>query len=300
MPCGWRDSGQRWEPQMENPQPVDREAGPDIEARPPTDDQSNGEGYRVSLQFFEGPLDLLLHLIRKHEVDIYDIPIATITREYLGYLDLLKRLNLEVAGSFLEMAATLTLIKSRTLLPQPAVEEGEEEVDPRAELVEQLLEYQTAKEAAEHLRQRAEEAARVHYRGGGEGAKGKDRPRILGELTLVDLLDAFQVVLREIEGRGTHEVAVEPLTIKDQVGVILEALEERDLILFTDLFKGSRTIGELVVTFLALLELVRLQAVSFRQEAPFAPIWILRRVAEKDGPMDLSEDPIIPHSNAED
>ena len=257
------------------------------------------EGYQVSLHFFEGPLDLLLHLIRKHEVDIYDIPIATITREYLSYLELLHRLNLEVAGSFLEMAATLTYIKSRMLLPEPPPEEGEEGLDPRAELVEQLIEYQTCKDAADHLRQRAEEAARIHFRGITGGRCGVDRQTQLRELTLVDLLDAFQVILRELEGRGVHEVAVEPLTIQDQIGVILDRLERSEVIVFTDLFVGHHTLSELVVTFLALLELIRLQAVTFRQERPFAPIWILRRDATPDDEIDTAHDPLLPHPDGE-
>ncbi|MGD2064269.1 MAG: segregation/condensation protein A [Nitrospirota bacterium] len=271
---------------METPQPRGSDTG------------TEADGYQVSLQFFEGPLDLLLHLIRKHEVDIYDIPIATITHEYLGYLELMKRLNLEVAGSFLEMAATLTYIKSRTLLPEPPAEEGEEGIDPRAELVEQLVEYQTCKDAADHLRQRAEEQARLHFRGI-SGAKAADRRTVLRELTLVDLLDAFQVIVKELAGKGVHEVAMEPLTVKDQIGVILERLEQQELILFADLFQGGRSISELVVTFLALLELIRLQAVTFRQEAPFAPIWILRREPSEVGPIDLVHDPLLPHPDGE-
>jgi len=267
----------------------------DLPANADAASASEADGYQISLQFFEGPLDLLLHLIRKHEVDIYDIPIATITREYLGYLELLHRLNLEVAGSFLEMAATLTYIKSRMLLPDPPSEEGEEEIDPRTELVEQLIEYQTCKDAADHLRQRAEEAARVHFRGIAGATSGVDRQTLLRELTLVDLLDAFQTIVKEMEGKGVHEVVVEPLTIKDQIGVILDRLERRELILFTDLFEGQRSLSELVVTFLALLELIRLQAVTFRQERPFAPIWILRRDTAPDDEIDLAHDPLLPH-----
>jgi segregation and condensation protein A len=271
---------------MDTPQPIEIETS------------AEADGYQVSLQFFEGPLDLLLHLIRKHEVDIYDIPIATITHEYLGYLELMQRLNLEVAGSFLEMAATLTYIKSRTLLPEPPVEEGEEGADPRAELVEQLIEYQTCKDAADHLRQRAEEAARLHFRGI-SGGKVAERQTVLRELTLVELLDAFQTVLKELAGKGVHEVTMEPLTIQDQIGVILERLESQELVLFGDLFERGRTLSELVVTFLALLELIRLQAVTFRQEAPFAPIWILRREPSEVGPIDIDRDPLLPHSDGE-
>ena len=252
---------------------------------------ADGEDYRVALQFFEGPLDLLLHLIRKHEVDIYDIPIATVTREYLGYLELLHTLNLEVAGSFLEMAATLALIKSRMLLPAPETEDDEEEVDPRAALVEQLLEYQTCKEVASHLRERAEAQARIHYRGM-ETARVEARKSELRELTLVDLLDAFQVVLKELEGRAVREIELEPLTIQDQIGVVLERLAERESLLFHDLFRRQTSRAERVVTFLALLELIRLQAVGFRQEVHFGPIWIYRRAAE-DGPIDTVHDPLL-------
>lgn len=256
-------------------------------------------GYQVSLQFFAGPLDLLLHLIRKHEVDIYDIPIATITREYLSYLELLHQLNLEVAGGFLEMAATLTYIKSRMLLPEPPDEEGEEEIDPRAELVEQLIEYQTCKEAADHLRQRAEEAARIHFRGISGAQSRGERQTLLRELTLVDLLDAFQTILKEMAGKGVHEVMIEPLSIQDQIGLILDRLERHEVIMFTDLFTGQRALSELVVTFLALLELIRLQAVTFRQERPFAPLWIVRREPPEGGEIDLALDPLLPHPDGE-
>ncbi len=268
-------------------------ASPEPTPAPPVHAATEGDGedYRVALQFFEGPLDLLLHLLRKHEVEIYDIPIATVTREYLGYLELLHTLNLEVAGSFLEMAATLALIKSRMLLPAPETEEGEEEVDPRAALVEQLLEYQTCKEAANHLRERAEAQARIYYRGM-ETRQVEARRSELRELTLVDLLDAFQVVLTELEGRAVREIEVEPLTIQDQIDVVLERLAERDTLLFTDLFRRQASRTERVVTFLALLELIRLQAVGFRQEVHFGPIWIYRRVAE-DGPMDTAHDPLL-------
>lgn len=257
----------------------------------PVATEGDGEDYRVALQFFEGPLDLLLHLLRKHEVDIYDIPIATVTREYLAYLELLHTLNLEVAGSFLEMAATLALIKSRMLLPAPETEEGEEEVDPRAALVEQLIEYQTCKEVANHLRERAEAQARIYYRGM-DTARVEARPSELRELTLVDLLDAFRVVLTELEGRAVREIELEPLTIQEQIGVVLERLAERDSLLFTDLFRRRPSRTERVVTFLALLELIRLQAVGFRQEHHFGPIWIYRRAAE-DGPIDTAHDPLL-------
>lgn len=269
--------------------PVPQEPTPAPPLQPA--EAAEGADYRVALQFFEGPLDLLLHLIRKHEVDIYDIPIATVTREYLAYLELLHTLDLEVAGSFLEMAATLALIKSRMLLPAPEMEEGEEEVDPRAALVAQLIEYQTCKEVADHLRERAEEQARIYYRGM-ETRQVEARRGELRELTLVDLLDAFQVVLKELEGRPVREIQSEPLTIEEQIRVVLTRLAEHDTLLFTDLFRRQATRTEWVVTFLALLELIRLQAVGFRQEFHFGPIWIYRRAAE-DGPIDTAHDPLL-------
>jgi len=252
--------------------------------------EAEGDDYRVDLHFFEGPLDLLLHLIRKHEVDIYDIPIATITREYLSYLELLHTLNLEVAGSFLEMAATLAWIKSRMLLPAPPVEEGEEEGDPRAALVEQLLEYQTCKDAAEFLRQRAEAQARIFYPGMAV-AQVEARNHELREVTLVDLLDAFQVVLKELKGRAVRQIQVEPVTIEEQIQVVLARLADHETLLFHDLFRGQATRTEWVVTFLALLELIRLQAVGFRQEVAFGPLWIYRRAAAGGG-LDSAPDPL--------
>jgi segregation and condensation protein A len=229
---------------------------------------------RVLTPVFEGPLDLLLHLIKENKIDIYDIPIALITRQYLEYLELMKELNLDVASEFLVMAATLIYIKSRMLLPRDESGEVVEE-DPRLELVERLLEYQAIKEAAFELKEREEEWSAVLRR---TEPVFEEEPEelYLFDLNIFDLLTAFKKLIEKLPPE-VMEISPETLTVKDRISYILELLEERDSVIFEDLFEGMKTKEALIVTFLALLELLRLGLVKAYQERPFSIIWIFKK-----------------------
>lgn len=223
----------------------------------------------VKLSIFEGPLDLLLHLIRLNEVDITDIPIATIAAQYVEYLDLMRELNLDVAGEYLLMAATLAWIKSRMLLPPAEGEEEDEGADPRAELVARLLEYQRFKEAAGELRERQILGRDVFEARGPELEPKPEAEREI-EVGLIELLEAFRHLLRAVKiAEHPHEVATETITVRERMIAVMDALQEREAVAFDQIFQleseraPTRTL--LVVTFLAILELVRLSTVRVYQ-----------------------------------
>lgn len=234
--------------------------------------------YKVKLDIFEGPLDLLLYLIRKNEVDIYDIPIALITEQYLAYLDLMTVLNLDIAGEFLVMAATLAKIKSKMLLP-PSIdsEEGEEEGDPRAELMEHLLEYQKYKEVADQLKNREllekDIFTRIQVE---EDIPELDKNSTVIEASLFDLVDALRTVIARKDLPGNlMEVAVEKISVRDKIGEILATVKKNQQIIFQSLFDGLSTRYEIIVAFLALLELMRLRAIKVFQVHPHGEIRII-------------------------
>jgi segregation and condensation protein A len=240
------------------------------------------DSYRIRLDEFEGPLDLLLHLIKKNEINIYDIPIALITKQYLDYISMMKSLNLAVAGEFLVMAATLIHIKSRMLLPvEPdGDEEDETGEDPRAELVRRLLEYKQFKEAAGELVQRGQQWREVFGRpaiveASCQGLPGEEDAALL-ELTLFDLVDALQGVLQRVPAKTLIEVTAEQLTIKDRMNFILERLEHEPALPFDALFSPEEGRLVLIVTFLGLLELVRIKLVRAFQAEAFEPILLSR------------------------
>jgi len=237
--------------------------------------------YRVKLEVFEGPLDLLLHLIKKNEVEIVNIPIATITEQYLAYLEMMRELRLDVAGEFLVMAATLTLIKSRMLLPPSEEDEDEEEVDPRAALVQQLLEYQRYREAALELSERPLLRRDVFAR------EPLDDPEILqsGEparlqVTAWELLEALRAVLKRAQPEAVHEVVTDRISLRDRVRGLLHALSVARTIEFESLFDDATTRVEIIVTFLALLELMKMGAVRAMQEERHGRIVIEIAVAD--------------------
>ena len=234
--------------------------------------------YTVKLDIFEGPLDLLLYLIRKNEVDIYDIPIALITEQYLEYLDLMTVLNLDIAGDFLVMAATLAKIKSKMLLP-PSVdsEEGEEEDDPRAELMEHLLEYQQYKEVADRLKNRELLEKDIFTRTQiEEHIPELDKNSAVIEASLFDLVDALKKVIERKDLPGNlMEVAVEKISVREKIGEILSTVKKNQQIIFQSLFDGLSTKYEIVVAFLALLELIRLRAIKVFQVHPHGEIRII-------------------------
>jgi segregation and condensation protein A len=224
---------------------------------------------RFQLDIFEGPLDLLLHLIKKNEVDVHDIPIALITDQYLAYLGLIEQLNLDLAGEYLVMAATLMQIKSRLLLP-PAEGDAEEVEDPRSELVQQLEEYQRFRAAAAQLADR-DILDRDVFRRSPEEPESETRelPR-LRELELADLVDALREVLKRLPEDEAHEIIGERIPIADRIPVILERLRDGD-VEFESLFERSSR-RELISTFLALLELVKMRAIRALQTERFGPI----------------------------
>lgn len=239
--------------------------------------------YNVKLDKFEGPLDLLLYLIRKNELDIYDIPISIITRQYLEYLKLMKELNLEVAGEFLVMASTLIQIKSSMLLPARE-EDGpgeEEEDDPRAELIRRLLEYSRYKEAATLLSERnllgRELFARTFQAQETQVVEKIDEPL---EVELFELIEAFRAILARAPRESFHEVSAESISIAERINEILSLLQERDLIQFHELFENSLDRDYIVATFLAVLELCKLKLIRVRQSSQFGTLRIVPAVTE--------------------
>ncbi len=236
--------------------------------------------YKVKLEVFEGPLDLLLYLIKKEEVDIYDIPIERITNQYMEYLTLMQMLNLDVAGEFLVMAATLMYIKSRMLLPvdqQVADAEEEEGEDPRWELIRQLVEYKKFKDAALQLGKREEEQAKIFTRRAGETEIEANAEPPLAEVSIFDLINAFNEVLKKASSREDfREIMEERFTVSDKIEEILYSLRERSEMIFSELFARAISRAEIVVTFLALLELIRLKRLKVRQESAFSEIRVLK------------------------
>lgn len=244
--------------------------------------------YAVKLPVFEGPLDLLLHLIRQNEVEIADIPVAEIGAQYLSYLELMQSLDLDIAGEYLVMAATLALIKSRMLLP-PTPGEEEEEVDPRAELVARLLEYQRFKEAAEELARRRRLGRDVFEARGAEPESPVEANREI-EVGLFELIEAFKEILnRESEGPSIHEIDVEVVTVYERMQAVMAILENRETIEFMSIFDGDGPVrAMLVATFLAVLELVKVSACTVYQGTnadgrPQGPIRVRLRTDGADG-----------------
>lgn len=220
----------------------------------------------VQLDIFEGPLDLLLHLIKKNEVSITDIPIATITEQYLATLELMQGLNLDVAGEFLVMAATLIHIKSRMLLPASVDESDEEEgVDPHAELIRRLLEYQRYKEAAEQL-ERREILTRDVFIRSVPTSEEAERPGFR-EVSVFELLSALQRIIERLPKDAIHEVTLEEISVREKMTLVLEALRLHGSVLFDSLFVAVESKMDVIVTFLAMLELVKVRAIRiFQQE----------------------------------
>lgn len=244
-------------------------------------DAAQDAGYRVELPIFEGPLDLLLHLIQQHELDIFDIPIAFITQKYVEYVTLMQDLNIDVASEYLVMAATLTHIKSKMLLPaspEDDEDEDEVEVDPRAELVRRLLEYQKYKLAADQLGDRSILGRDVFSRGA--PAPSVDGPAPLAPLGLFKLLDAFQAVLKRAKQSADHQIDVDRFSISDRINELSDILRGRGRVQFEELFSADQSRGDLIVTFLALLEMTRVRLIRLMQAGPLEPISIELAVSD--------------------
>ncbi len=238
-------------------------------------DDSHPEGrlpYTFRLEGFEGPLDLLLHLIQKNELDIFNIPIALITEQYLEYLQLIKVLNLDVAGEYLLMASTLLHIKSKMLLPISSEEEEEEEEDPRAELIRRLLEYQKYKQAAGELEKRPLLDRDVFIRlVTAEPGEEHEEERV--EVNLFELLEAFRQVLERVKLESVHEVILEHLSVEDKIQEILTILErEKRSMAFHRLFPEQASRKVVIITLLAILELVKMKRIRIFQLVPFETI----------------------------
>lgn len=232
--------------------------------------------YRIKLDAFEGPMDLLMHLIEKNKVDIYDIPIAVVTEQYLEYLQQFQEFNIEVASEFLVMAATLLQIKSRILLPKmkSATVEVEEEIDPRQELVERLIEYRKFKEVSEMLNQLANDQAKLFFR---MPQKLDLQYAPLDKMDVSLLFAAFQTVL-EANVDQTALVSREAFSIQDKMLDIMALVSKcREGVCFTHAFTRSGTRAELIVTFLAVLELIKLRKITIEQNHSFAPIYMKKK-----------------------
>ncbi|HXE80047.1 MAG TPA: segregation/condensation protein A [Vicinamibacterales bacterium] len=267
----------------------------------PPDFESALEAYPVRLENFEGPLDLLLHLIKKNEVDIHDIPIALITEQYLEYIELMQELNLDIAGEFLVMAATLIHVKSRTLLPRPpsAEEMTEEAEDPREALVRRLLEHQRFKAAAELLHERETIRSAQFPRSDAAIAEvaGEDvEPEL--EVDLFGLLAAFRGVLERARNRPRVLLPPEQVSIESRIEALLTRLSETEACGFDELFGDVSSRADLIVTFLALLEMIRLKLVRVFQSGPFGAIRVYKRARPADAPHPI-HDPEEVHARAQ-
>ncbi len=249
--------------------------------------------FRIALPNFEGPLDLLLHLIRKHELDILDLPIAFITEKYLEYLGLMKQLNLDVASEYLVMAATLAHIKSKMLLPRPPEDQDDEDLeegDPRAELIRRLLEYQKYKRVAEDLGARAIAGRDVFSRG--SAAPTSDAAPPIAKFSVFKLIDALKEVAKRINADMSLEVDAERMTIQERIGELVELLRTRRRCRFDELFEGVGTSYELVVTFLALLEMAKIRLASIYQTDHEEPIYLEYILLDESG------EPLVPEDVA--
>jgi segregation and condensation protein A len=240
---------------------------------------------KIHLAVFEGPLDLLLYLIRREKVDIHDIPIAPITRQYMEYLDLMTELSLDVAGDFMVMAATLIHIKSKMLVPvEPTESEGEDETeDPRAELVRRLVEFQRYKEAAGILHQQAQIRAATWIRPDTTVPKFDDVGEEMLEAGLFDLIAAFKELLDRRKALLAHEVEAEGKSIEERIEEMLALIKEGESIEFLELFAAQETKGDMILTFLALLELIRLRRVKVYQRGIFGSIRVFRPIGPEEG-----------------
>ena len=242
--------------------------------------------YKIKLEIFEGPLDLLLYLVKKDHLNIYDIPIAKVTEQYLSYMNLMQLLDLNIAGEFLVMAATLMQIKSKMLLPAEegeALEEAEE--DPREELVRRLLEYERFKEIAQQLRQKEEDQREVFKRPKVEIEKSEDKEKqVYFEASIFDLINAFSKALKDIPKDVFYEVVKDQFTVEQATHNILHLLLVQSRVKLSQLFSQAKNKMDIIVSFLAVLELIRMKEIIACQDELFEDIEILR-----------NKENIIPH-----
>ncbi len=264
--------------------------------------ESTSGTWSLQLPQFEGPLDLLLHLCQKHELNVLDIPIGFVTEKYLEYLAVMELMHLDLAAEYLVMAATLAHIKSRMLLPVPPPEadadaELGEELDPREALIRRLLEYQKYKQAAEDLAARGVAGRDVFGRGtpskdladGPPGPEGRGLPP-LADVPLFALVEAFQRVLDRNKIRLSHAVVADRISLSDRIGELSDLLSARGRLSFEQTFQELATKFDLVITFLALLEMTRLKMVRLFQSEPFGPMYVELATAAQASTLDAEED----------
>jgi len=268
--------------------------------------QKQQQEYEVQLELFEGPLDLLLYLVNKSEVSIVDISVSQIVTQYLEYLDMIRDLNIDVASEYLHMAATLIRLKARELLPQQENEELLEEdgIYNREQLIQQLLEYKKFKEAAGTLKVFESEQFGSYVRGKAEVIEhvASEDDVDLGNLSIFDILSAFKRILeraKDAPQEYRHVVNVDNVKIDDKIEHIISMLSEHDEVKFEDLFEGDYRKIVLVVTFMAILELVKMQQIRFRQEENFGPIFVLKQTGNQTAQQAQSDtaEPLQPDTN---
>jgi segregation and condensation protein A len=268
--------------------PVPSDAVPDARVSVPEGVESSlpEDAPQILLPTFEGPLDLLLYLIRRDQIDIHDLPIAPITRQYMEYLGLMQQLNLDVAGEFMVMAATLIHIKSKMLVPvDPTEAQGgeEDQEDPRDALVRRLLEFERYKEAAGLLHQKGQIRAATWTRPDAVIPKFDDGGEEMLEAGLFDLISAFKELLDRRKTLFDHEVEAEGKSIETRMDEILGLVKEGESVEFVGLFETERSKADMIVTFLAILELIRLKRVKVYQRGVFQPIRVFRPVGPEEG-----------------
>lgn len=234
------------------------------------------DAMKVLLEAFEGPLDFLLYLIRKQNIDILDIPIASVTKQYMEYINVMQELSLELAAEYLVMAAILAEIKSRMLLPRPAETENIED-DPRAELVRRLQEYERFKQAAEDINNLVRLERDTFVVNADDSQITVEKP--LPVVHLLDMVKALHDVLKRAELTVSHHIHMDALSVREKMSFILETLQEKDHYPFTQLFNLDEGRLGVVVTFLAMLELLKQCLLEFVQASPFAPIYLKQKTA---------------------
>ncbi len=273
-----------------SPEPAADAPGPDDHAAAPAGEPSVGapavdpaeQPYKVELDIFEGPMDLLLYLIKRDEIDIYDIPIERITKQYMSYLDTFKLLNIGLAGEFLVMAANLCYIKSRMMLPkhvQPPEEDADED-DPRWDLIRQLIEYKKFKEAARQLGEKeAKQRDRFTHKPERIVPDAEEVRPLSGDIGIFDLIRAFQNILDRFNDEGLGEIVDDHFTVGDKIDHILSLVPPGGSRPFTSLFDGATSKNEMIVTFLAVLELMKINLFRVRQELVLGEIEVIRNPA---------------------
>ncbi|MDD5712437.1 MAG: segregation/condensation protein A [Smithellaceae bacterium] len=236
--------------------------------------------YEIKLDIFEGPLDLLLYLIKKNEIDIYNIPMAVVTEQYLDYIEMMKSLNLDLAGEYLVLASTLVHIKSRMLLPPAEDEEGNEEADPRAELVQQLLEYQAFKEAASQLEGRTVLDRDVFKRGYADPLPAEDDDEgEVKEIGIFELIEAFRRIVTSSVRAEFLDIDTEKLSLTERMNEVMDMLSARESVTFAELMGEARSRRRIIFTLLALLELMKQSMIRAYQVGTFGEIRIFLSVS---------------------